>query len=202
MAADRAIIFRGEDAADGGEPLPPVVLKGPDGSAVHILTAPDPAAAAALAAEYADRGVTGIELCGATGFPWLAEVEAAVRGRARVGTVLFGFESLLDVARYKERAIAGEVQRALFLYVQPGADPAVDRFVRTVGPNTSTYVAVPEPGAGAAVVAGFVSGFEGGPDLIELYGGWDGDAVAAVIGAVDERVPVGVAVSSPATGPR
>ncbi|MEW1546388.1 DUF6506 family protein [Streptomyces tsukubensis] len=202
MAADRAIIFRGEDAADGGEPLPPVVLKGQDGSAVHILTAPDPAAAAALAVEYADRGVTGVELCGATGFTWLAEVEAAVRGRARVGTVLFGFESLLDVARYKERAIAGEVQRALFLFVQPGADPAVDRFVRTVGPNTSTYVAVPEPGAGAAVVSGFTDGPADGPDLIELYGGWDGEAVAAVIGAVDERVPVGVAVSSPAAGPR
>ncbi|MFJ8228823.1 DUF6506 family protein [Streptomyces sp. NPDC094448] len=198
MAGDRAIIFRGEDTADGGEPLAPVVRRGPDGSAVHILTAPDPASAAALAAEYADRGVTGIELCGATGFPWLSEVEAAVRGRARVGTVLFGFESLIGIARYKERAIAGEAQRALFLYVQPGADPAVDRFVRTAGPNTSTYVAVPEPGAGAAVVSGFTDG----ADLIELYGGWDGDAVAAVIGAVDERVPVGVAVSSPATGPR
>ncbi|MGV9314709.1 DUF6506 family protein [Streptomyces sp. NPDC003691] len=193
MAGDRAIIFRGEEAADGEEPLPPVVREGPDGTAVHILTAPDAAAAAALAAEYADRGVTGVELCGATGFLWLAEVEAAVRGRASVGTVLFGFESLLDVARYKERAIAGEVLRALFLYVQPGADPAGDRFVRTVGPSTSTYVAVPEPGAGAAVAAEFADGL----DLIELYGGWDGDAVAAVISAVGERVPVGVAVSAP-----
>ncbi|QDY79771.1 DUF6506 family protein [Streptomyces qinzhouensis] len=195
MAGDRAIIFRAEDAADGEAAVPPVVSKGSDGTTTHILTAPTPAAAAALAAEYADRGVTRVQLCGATGYPWLAEVEAAVRGRARVDTVLFGFESLLGIARYKERAIAGEAQRDLFLYVLPGADPAEDRFVRTAGPNTSTFVAVPEPGAGAAVVAESAE-FADGLGLIELYGDWDGDAVAAVIRAVDERVPVGIAVSS------
>lgn len=192
MAGDTAIIFRSEEPEDSGAPAPAPVRTGPDGAATHILTAPTPAAAAALAAEYAGRGTTTVELCGATGYPWAAEVEAAVRGRARVGTVLFGFESLVDVARYKRRATAGEAQRELFLYVQPGADPAKDRFVRPAGPSTSTFVAVPEASAGAAVAAEFADSVQ----LIELYGGWDGESVAAVIRAVEERVPVGVAVHS------
>ncbi|MFE0425059.1 DUF6506 family protein, partial [Streptomyces sp. NPDC058953] len=171
---------------------PPRGVPGPPGPPTKTHPPPPPAAAAALAAEYADRGTTTVELCGATGYPWVAEVEAAVRGRARVGTVLYGFESLIDVARYKERAIAGEALRDLFLYVQPGADPAKDRFVRTAGPSTSTYVAVPEASAGAAVAAEFADSVQ----LIELYGGWDGPSAAAVIRAVDERVPVGVAVHS------
>ncbi|GLF99890.1 DUF6506 family protein [Streptomyces yaizuensis] len=190
MAGDTAIIFRSGEPGDAGGPGPAPVRTGPDGAATHILTAPTPAAAAVLAAEYADRGVTTVELCGATGYPWVAEVEAAVRGRARVGTVLYGFESLIGIARYKERATAGEAQRALFVHVQPGADPATDRFVRTEGAGSSTFVAVPEAAAGAAVAAEFAASVQ----LIELYGGWGPESVAAVIRAVDERVPVGVAV--------
>lgn len=180
MPGEKAIIFRSEAT----EPL----RTGPDGAVTHVLTAPTPAAAAALAAEYVERGVDTVELCGATGYPWAAAVEAAVGGRARVGTVLFGFESLIDVAEYKRRAFAGEAQRELFLYVQPGADPAVDRFVRPEGASTSQFVAVPEPAAGAAVAAEFAADVQ----LIELYGDWGAPDVAAVIEAVGERVPVGV----------
>ncbi|MEU9603277.1 DUF6506 family protein [Streptomyces sp. NPDC048057] len=188
MPGEKAIIFR----SDPSEPL----RTGPDGAVTHVLTAPTPAAAAALAAKYVERGVDTVELCGATGYPWAAAVQAAVGGRARVGTVLFGFESLLDVADYKRRASAGEALRELFLYVQPGADPAVDRFVRSEGASTSQFVAVPEAAAGAAVAAEFADGIQ----LIELYGAWEAGDVAAVIEAVGERVPVGV-VSYPTPSP-
>ncbi|MER6912682.1 DUF6506 family protein [Streptomyces sp. NPDC000594] len=196
MAGDSAIIFRSGEPGPGDGPPPAPVRTGPEGAARYILTAPTPAAAAALAAEYVDRGVTTVELCGATGFPWLAAVEAAVRGRARVGTVLFGFESLLDVARYKQRATDGEPLRQLFLHVQPGADPAEDRFVRVEGPSTSTFVAVPDPSSGAAVAAEFADSVQ----LIELYGGWDPESAASVIAAVGEGVPVGVAVRAASKG--
>ncbi|MET8825582.1 DUF6506 family protein [Streptomyces sp. NPDC004610] len=198
MSGDRAIIFRGEGSGESDEPGerggsgPAPVRTGPEGSATHILTAPDPATAAALAAEYVDRGVTSVELCGATGYVWTAAVEAAVRGRARVRTVMYGFESLLDVADFKRAAFAGEPLAALFLYIQPGADPAEDRFVRVLGTSTSTYVAVPDPASGAAVAAEFADAVQ----LIEVYGDWDAESVAAVIGAVGERVPVGVAVAA------
>ncbi|MFH8619575.1 DUF6506 family protein [Streptomyces sp. NPDC017979] len=190
MPGEKAIIFRSEPS----EPL----RTGPEGAGTHVLTAPTPAAAAALAVEFVERGVDTVELCGATGYPWAAAVEAAVGGRARVGTVVFGFESLLDVAEYKRRASAGEALRELFLYVEPGADPAVDRFVRSEGASTSQFVAVPEPAAGAAVAAEFADGVQ----LIELYGEWGARDVAAVIAAVDERVPVGaVAYPKPTRAP-
>ncbi|MFF8955585.1 DUF6506 family protein [Streptomyces sp. NPDC014894] len=185
MTDHRAIIYAGE----ASEPVR-------TGGTV-LVTAPSPAAAARLAADLVDGGVDTIELCGATGLPWSAAVEAAVAGRARVGAVLFGFESLTQVARYKERAVAGEALTALFLHVREGADPAVDRLERREGGSRVLFVAIPDAGAGAAVAAGLADEVQ----LVELYGGFAPHEAAAVIEAVGERVPVGVAVHARAPGP-
>ncbi|MFF0449767.1 DUF6506 family protein [Streptomyces sp. NPDC004609] len=188
MPGDKAMLFM----ADATEP----VRTGPEGAGTVIAMVPTPTAAAELAAELVEQGVDTIELCGATGFTWVPEVEAAVKGRARVGTVVFGFESLLDVARYKRRATEGESQTALFIHVQEGADPEVDRLEIQEGPSRSLFVAVPRAEDGAAVAAGLADRL----DLIELYGGFRPEHASAVIKAVGERVPVGVAVH--ATAPR
>ncbi|MGW6458448.1 DUF6506 family protein [Streptomyces sp. NPDC055078] len=182
MTGDKAILY----VADAEEP----VRTGTPGAGTVILTAPTAEVAARLAVGLADDGVGTIELCGATGFPWVAEVEEAVQGRARVGAVMYGFESLIDVAGYKERATAGEALTTLFLYVQKGADPAVDRLERQEGASTAVFVAVPEAAAGASVAAELAADVQ----LIELYGGFGPADTAAVIKAVGERVPVGVAV--------
>ncbi|MFI6289850.1 DUF6506 family protein [Streptomyces sp. NPDC051018] len=182
MPGDKAMLFLA-DAAD-------LVRTGPEGAGTVIAMVTSPAAAAALAGELVEQGVDTIELCGATGFTWVPEVEAAVKGRARVGTVVFGFESLLDVARYKQRATDGESLTALFIHVREGADPEVDRLELQEGPSRSLFVAVPRAEDGAAVAAALADRI----DLIELYGGFRPEHAAAVIRAVDERVPVGVAV--------
>lgn len=187
MAGDRAIIHVAE-VTEGKE----TVRTGPLGAGTYIAATQSAEAAAALAVDLVAKGVDTIELCGATGYTWVAEVKAAVRGRARVGTVLFGFESLLDVARYKEQATAGVPLTAIFIYVESGADPAVDRFEVREGGSRSVFIAVPHPGAGAAVAAEL----NGEAQLIELYGGFGPDDITAVINAVGERIPVGVAVHS------
>ncbi|MER7048565.1 DUF6506 family protein [Streptomyces jumonjinensis] len=183
MTGDSAIIYAGETAQP--------VRMGRTGAGTVIGAAPSVEAAARLAARLAGEGVGTIQLCGATGLVWTAAVERAVGGRARVATVLFGFESLIQVARFKELVIAGRPVTMLFLCLQEGADPAVDRLERQEGAVRALFVAVPDPGAGAAVAAGLA----GEVELIELYGGFAPNAAAAVIEAAGERVAVGAAMS-------
>ncbi|MEU5402414.1 DUF6506 family protein [Streptomyces sp. NPDC005963] len=185
MAGDRAIIHVAAGA--GG-----AVRIGDEKSGTHIVAASSVEAAVALAVELVDRGVEDIDLCGATGYTWTAAVEAAVAGRARVSTVLFGFESLTSVADYKERATAGAALTALFVFVQEGVGPAREHFVHHEGDSRSVFVAVSHPDLGAAVAADFADRVQ----LIELYGGFTAPDVAAVIAAVDGRIPVGVAARS------
>ncbi|MER5772524.1 DUF6506 family protein [Streptomyces sp. NPDC001985] len=184
MAGDRAILYVAEP--DGP------VRTGPEGGGTVIRAVPTEDAAVETAVALVEGGVETIELCGATGFPWAARVGAAVRGRARVGTVAFGFESLIDAARFKERATAGEALTTLFLYLQEGADPAADRLERPDGSSRALFVAVPDPAAGAAVAAELAAEVQ----LIEVYGGFGPAGTAAVIEAVGGRVPVGAAVHS------
>ncbi|MFE5858826.1 DUF6506 family protein [Streptomyces sp. NPDC056500] len=184
MAGDRAIIH----LADGER----AVRIGTEESGTHVVAASSVEAAVARAVELLDRGVDSIDLCGATGYIWTAAVEAAVRGRARVNTVLFGFESLTSVAHYKENASAGAALTALFIFVQEGAGPEREHFVHHEGDSRSIFVAVPHPDRGAAVAADFADRAQ----LIELYGGFGASDVAAVITAVDGRIPVGVAARS------
>ncbi len=73
-----------------------------------------------------------------------------------------------------------------FLFLEPAADPAADRVQR----GRTLFAWVPDAAA-AARVADELAG--AGVALIELYRGFDLADAAAVIRAVDGRVPVGVA---------
>jgi hypothetical protein len=76
-----------------------------------------------------------------------------------------------------------------FIHLAPGADPATDRSVKESALDRTTFVAVPDVAAAVRVAAELV---DGGVELIELYAGLRMPAAAAVIEAVDGRVPVGV----------
>jgi hypothetical protein len=156
-----------------------------------IVPAADAGAAARAAARLVDEGVDVVQLCGATGPTWTAKVLEAVGDHARVGTVLFGMESLTSVAEFKARSEAGERPPEAFILRQDGA--AIDRLEK--GPRT--YVVVPD-GAAAAKVAAELDRRPGGVKLIELYGGFDPREAAMVIEATGGgRVPVGVVSFSP-----
>jgi hypothetical protein len=75
-----------------------------------------------------------------------------------------------------------------FIHLAPGADPATDRSVKESALDRTTFVAVPDAATAVRVATELV---DGGVELIELYAGLRAPAVAAVIEAVDGRVPVG-----------
>jgi len=164
------------------------------------LVAADPSAIVAAAVDAADRGADRIELCGGLGPVWQARVRAAVGERVPVGAVMFGFESLAGAAHYQAR-YGTEPLRSAFLYLQPGADPEVDRTVVDGEHDRSYLVAVPDPAAAPAVAAHLVD--TEGVQLLELYGGFDPTDVARVIDAIDARAPVGFpSYGYPAPPPR
>lgn len=75
-----------------------------------------------------------------------------------------------------------------FIYLSPGADPAVHRMVIETGGQTSTIVAVPDPSAAPEVAVGMV---EDGVQLIELCGVVGPAGTAKVLEATGAKVPVG-----------
>lgn len=87
----------------------------------------------------------------------------------------------------------------MFIFLEPGADPAADRAVRVHSGSRTLFVWVPD-GASAARVAAEQAGVR----LIELYRGFNLESTAQVIEAVRGRAPVGVAWQEfgarPATG--
>jgi hypothetical protein len=149
----------------------------------------DPTSVAGLAAGLVGEGVDVIELCGGMGPVPQAAVLAAVGDRATVGSVMYGFESLETVAAYKAGFAAGEFLPAAFLYLEPGADPTVDRAVKADEATHSTFVAVPDADAAVAVARELAAQ---GVRLIELYGGLGPEAAAQVIAATGAQVPVGL----------
>jgi Family of unknown function (DUF6506) len=164
-----------------------------DATRTVVVPAADAGAAARAAVRLVDEGVEVVQLCGATGPTWTAKVIEAVGDHARVGTVLFGMESLTSVAAFKARSEAGERPPEAFILRRDGADPAIDRLEK--GPRT--YVVVPD-GAAAAKVAAELDRRPGGVRLIELYGGFDPREAAMVIEATGGgRVPVGLVSFSP-----
>jgi hypothetical protein len=165
---------------------------GSDSDRTVILSAPDQAAASRTAAELVDEGVVEIQLCGATGPLWAAEVMRAVGNRARVGTVLYGMESMTSIAEFKDRFEAGERLYEAFILRCDGADPATDRLVE----GRRTYIAVPDDTA-AAKTAAELDTRPGGVQLIELYGGFRPQGTAQVIKATGARVPIGAVYYSP-----
>jgi Family of unknown function (DUF6506) len=68
-----------------------------------IVFVPEPTVAVEVATELADDGVERIELDGGFGPIWSAKIFEAVDGRAAVGCVMFGFESMDRVAAFKQR---------------------------------------------------------------------------------------------------
>ena len=78
-AVDRAVIARG-------------------GLTTTIVAVPERAAATDVALELVDAGAQSIELCGAFGPKWVAEVREATGGRVPVAGVTYGVESVPAVA--------------------------------------------------------------------------------------------------------
>lgn len=68
-----------------------------------IAFVPSVDAAATVASELVEQGTELIELCGGFGLDDGAKVSKAVAGRAAVGTVSFGIESLTPAAAYKAK---------------------------------------------------------------------------------------------------
>ncbi len=76
----------------------------------------------------------------------------------------------------------------LFLVLAPGADPRTDRKVLDEPDHETLVVWVPDVAAAAEVAATETAA---GIRLVELYGGFDAAATAAVTAAVDGRAAVG-----------
>lgn len=64
--------------------------------------------ASVVALELIDQGAELIELCGGFGLEAGAVVSHAVAGRAAIGTVTFGIESISQAAAYKTRFQMGD----------------------------------------------------------------------------------------------
>lgn len=75
-----------------------------------------------------------------------------------------------------------------FLYTAAGSDPSGDVTVVDTGSCRTVLVGVPDAAAGVALAAGLV---DDGAQLLELCGGFGPVGTAAVIEAIDGRVPVG-----------
>ena len=78
-AVDRAVIERG-------------------GLTTTIVAVPDRAAAVDVAVELVDAGAQSIELCGAFGPRWVAQVVDATGASVPVGGVTYGMESVPQLA--------------------------------------------------------------------------------------------------------
>jgi hypothetical protein len=68
-----------------------------------IVFVSEPAEGPGVAVELVDRGVELIELDGGFGSLWAARIFEATGGRAAVGFVSFGIESMEAVASFKRR---------------------------------------------------------------------------------------------------
>jgi hypothetical protein len=68
-----------------------------------IVFVSEPAQGPGVAVELVDRGVELIELDGGFGSLWAARIFEAIGGRAAVGFVSFGIESMEAVASFKQR---------------------------------------------------------------------------------------------------
>lgn len=68
-----------------------------------IVFVPSVEAAAEAAAELVDQGTELIELCGGFGLEAGAIVSKALAGRAAVGAVSFGVDSITQAAAYKAK---------------------------------------------------------------------------------------------------
>jgi hypothetical protein len=140
-----------------------------------------------LAAELEDTGVELIELCGGVPLAIRAKVKTAIRNETRVASVMFGIESLIKAGEFNQAFMAGNPPAEAGILLVPDADPARDRFVRSSGPQTTSFI-MSDARSAAEVGRELV---EQGVGLIELYGFSD-EMASAVIEAVAGRAAVGV----------
>lgn len=92
---------------EGSKPATDRIVRKTDAEQLTIAFVPSAEAAAEVADELVGQGVELIELCGGFGLDAGAVVSHAVAGRAAVGTVNFGIESLTRAAAYKAKFEAG-----------------------------------------------------------------------------------------------
>lgn len=141
-----------------------------------------------VARGLADAGVELIELCGGVPLAMRSEVKAAISSKTRVASVTFGIESIAKAAEFNRAFTDGVPPADAGIILAPGADPAIDRFVRSAGPQNTTFVMVGE--RAAPEVARQLTDQRVG--LIELYGGFSDETASAVIQTVAGRCAVGV----------
>src|SRR5688500_17306308 len=147
MTNHNVIVYEAPDA----DPAVDRIVTEHDGSRTTLVAA-DPSAVVAAAVDAVAHGAHRTELRGGLGPVWQARVREAVGDRVPVGAVMFGFESLTGAADYKAR-YGSERLRSAFVYVQPGADPAVDRTVVDGEHDRTYFVAVPDTSVAPAVAA-------------------------------------------------
>lgn len=170
-----------------------VIYEGPVGVVVDTqsvrIVGTEASDLAATVRREAVAGVGRIELCGGFGSVPHADVEDLVRAvdstDARVGAVLYGFESLEATTDFKQRSIAGEQLPAAFLYLASGADPIADR----IDHEGATFVPVPTQEAAGPATAALA---EEGVILFELYAGLGAQAARAALREVQGRASVGL----------
>lgn len=155
---------------------------------VTILLVGGAATIPPLAAKLADAGVGLIELCGGLPLAFRAKVKEAVGGRTRVASVTFGIESIVKAAEFNRAFMAENPPAEACIILATGANPATDRFVRSAGPQSATFIMVGERAAPS--VARQLA--DQGVGLIELYGGFSDETASEVIEAVAGRSAVGV----------
>lgn len=92
---------------EGSDPARDRIVRETASEKLTIAFVPTVEAAAMVADELVEQGTELVELCGGFGLDGGAVVSKAIAGRAAVGTVAFGIESITQAARYKAKFEAG-----------------------------------------------------------------------------------------------
>ncbi len=88
---------------ENADPQSDRIIRESQNERLTIVFVPTIEAAASVAADLVAQGTELIELCGGFGINAAAVVSEAVNGRAAVGTVSFGIESISQAAAYKAK---------------------------------------------------------------------------------------------------
>ena len=155
---------------------------------VTIVLVGDPSRIPEVATELAGTGIELIELCGGVPTAVRLKVKEAITTETRVAFVTFGIESIVKAAEFNQAFMDGVPPAEACIILAAGANPATDRFVRSAGPQNTTFILADE-GAAAGVARQLA---DQGVGLIELYGGFSDETASAVIQAVAGRSAVGV----------
>lgn len=139
-----------------------------------------------LAQRLVNENITAIQLCGGMPARTRAELVAAFEGRAVIGAVTFGIESLERASEYGAAFVRGEPPREAFIIVMAGWEEK--RLHRAFPPQDTTFAIVADDTAAARVAGDLAAA---GVGLIEVYGSACSATAAAVIEAVNGRAAVG-----------